>query len=134
MCWEPILLTAVILPLLDAPYLYLNKNLYLAATKEISGRGYTTRYYSAVLVYLALALGIAVLAVPNIRTSSWNNLILDSMKWGGILGLVAYATFDFTMHFMFDDWTLQIAVQDTVWGGVLCSLAAGIVAVIMSKM
>jgi len=72
--------------------------------------------------------------VPNIRSTNWNTLLLDAMKWGGILGLVAYATFDFTMHFMFDDWTLQIAVQDTVWGGVLCSLAAGIVAVIMSKM
>jgi len=132
MCWQAIILSTILIPLLDAPYLYLNKDLYLAATKAISGgRGYTSRYYSAVLVYIGLAIGIAVLAVPNIRTSSWNSLVLDSLKWGGILGLAAYATFDFTAHFMFNDWTLRIAVQDTIWGTILCSLAAGIVALML---
>jgi uncharacterized membrane protein len=134
MCLQAILLSTVLIPLLDAPYLYLNKDLYLAATKAISGgRGFTNRYYSALLVYIALAIGVAVLAVPNIRTSSWNTLVLDSLKWGGIFGLAAYATFDFTAHFMFDDWTLRIAVMDTIWGTILCSLAAGIVALIMSR-
>jgi len=134
MCWQAILLSTFIIPLLDAPYLYLNKDLYLSATKAISGgRGFSNRYYSAILVYIALAIGITVLAVPNIRTSSWNSLVLDSLKWGGILGLAAYATFDFTAHFMFDDWTLRLAVQDTIWGTILCSLVAGLVALIMSK-
>jgi len=134
MCWQSILLSTVLIPLLDAPYLYLNKDLYLSATKAISGgRGFSNRYYSAILVYIALAIGITVLAVPNIRTSSWNSLVLDSLKWGGILGLAAYATFDFTAHFMFDDWTLRLAVQDTIWGTILCSLVAGLVALIMSK-
>lgn len=132
MCWQAILLSTIIIPLLDAPYLYLNKDVYLAATKAISGgRGYTNRYYSVVLVYIALAIGVSVLAVPNIRTSSWDTLVLDSLKWGGILGLAAYATFDFTAHFMFNDWTLRLAVMDTIWGTILCSLAAGIVAWIL---
>jgi uncharacterized membrane protein len=133
MCWLAILISTFIIPLLDAPYLYLNKDLYLSATKAIASRGYTSRYYSVVLVYIGLAIGIAVLSIPNIRTSSWNTLILDSLKWGGILGLASYATIDFTMHFMFDDWTLRIAVQDTIWGFILCSLAAGITALIMTK-
>jgi len=129
MCWQAILLSIVLLPIIDAPYLYLNKDLYLAATKSISGgRGFTSRYYSAVLVYIALALGIAFLAVPNISTSSWQALALDALKWGGIFGIAAYATFDFTAHFMFDGWTFQIAVMDTIWGGILCSLVAGVVA------
>ena len=132
MCWQAILLSTIIISLLDAPYLYLNKDVYLAATKAISGgRGYTNRYYSVVLVYIALAIGVSVLAVPNIRTSSWDTLVLDSLKWGGILGLAAYATFDFTAHFMFNDWTLRLAVMDTIWGTILCSLAAGIVAWIL---
>lgn len=129
MCWQAILLSIVLLPIIDAPYLYLNKDLYLAATKSISGgRGFTSRYYSAVLVYISLALGIAVLAIPNIRTSSWQALASDALKWGGIFGIAAYATFDFTTHFMFDGWTFQIAVMDTIWGGILCSLVAGVVA------
>ena len=132
MCWKAILLSIIILPIIDAPYLYLNKDLYLSATKAITkGREYTSRYYSAVLVYIALAIGVAVLAIPNIRTSSWDTLVLDSLKWGGVLGLAAYATFDFTAHFMFDDWTLRLAVMDTIWGTILCSLAAGIVALML---
>lgn len=128
MCWQAILLSILILPLIDAPYLYLNKDLYITATKAISGRGFTSRYYSVLLVYIALALGIAFLAVPNIRTSSMNSLVIDSLKWGGIFGIATYASIDFTMHFMFNDWTLRIAVQDTIWGGILCSLVAGAVA------
>lgn len=125
-------LSILLILILDAPYLYLNKDLYLAATKSISGRrGFTSRYYSPFLVYIALALGITVLAVPNIRTSSWQTLILDALKWGGILGITAYATFDFTTHFMFDGWTFQIAVMDTIWGGILFSLVAGTVAWIL---
>lgn len=131
MCWQAILLSILLLLVIDAPYLYMNKDLYLSATKAISGRGFTSRYYSAVLVYIALALGIAILAVPNIRTSSWNTHILDSIKWGGLFGLTAYATFDFTMHFMFQDWKLGVAVMDTIWGAILCSLVAGLVAWIL---
>jgi uncharacterized membrane protein len=132
MFWKAFLLSLLLLPIIDAPYLYLNKDLYLAITKSISGRGFTSRYHSALLVYIALALGIAVLAVPNIRTASWDTLVIDSIKWGGVFGIAAYATFDFTMHFMFNDWTLGVAIMDTIWGGVLCSLVAGCIAYILN--
>ena len=106
----------------------------MARTKAISGSGFTTRYYSALIVYLALGLGITYLAVPNIRTNAGINvLILDAMRWGGIFGLVSYATFDFTTHFMFAGWDLGVSVMDTVWGGILCSIVAGLVAYAISR-
>jgi uncharacterized membrane protein len=116
---------------IDGPYLYLNKDLYAARTKAISGRGYTNRYYSVLLVYICLALGIVFVSVPNIRTTSIHTLILDSLRWGGLLGLASYGTIDFTMHFMFEGWDLGVAVMDTIWGTILCSLVAGIVAWLM---
>jgi len=131
MCWKAIALATLILPLLDAPYLYLNKDKYQSVNKAISGRGFTTRYYSALLVYIALGIGVAILAIPNIRTSSWETLVLDSLKWGGVVGLVSYATFDFTIHFMFQDWKLQLAIMDTIWGSILCALTSGIVALLL---
>jgi uncharacterized membrane protein len=106
-----------------------NKDLYAARTKAISGSGFTNRYYSAFLVYLALGLGITLLAVPHIRTSSGTQtLVLDAMRWGGLFGLTAYATFDFTTHFMFQGWDLKTSIMDTIWGGILCSIVAGLVA------
>ena len=133
MCWKSLLLSILLLILVDAPYLYLNKDLYTARTKAISGSGFTNRYYSALLVYLALGLGIALLAVPHIRTNDgFKTLVLDALRWGGIFGIASYATFDFTMHFMFQGWDLGVSIMDTVWGGVLCSIVAGCVAYLTS--
>jgi hypothetical protein len=110
--------------LVDAPYLYLNSKMYEKKTIAISGKTYTKRYYSALIVYLALALGIVFLALPRIRKNSLKNRATDAILYGGVFGLASYATFDFTMHFMFEDWDLGVSIMDSVWGGILCSIVA----------
>jgi uncharacterized membrane protein len=109
---------------IDAPYLYLNSKLYTDITRSISGKTFTTRYYSALIVYLALALGVFVLVLPKIRKDTTRNMLYDSLLYGGVLGIVSYATFDFTAHFMFDGWTLGVSIMDTIWGATLCSLVS----------
>ena len=115
---------------IDAPYLYLNADLYKKKTNAISGKNYTKRYYSAVLVYMALALGIVVLALPRMNinaNTSIKNRIINAILYGGIFGLASYATFDFTMHFMFDGWDLSVSIMDSLWGGILCSIVTFII-------
>ena len=124
------ILCVVIFMIVDAPYLYINADLYKNKTKSISGESYTKRYYSAVIVYLALALGVIFLVLPRLDISSNITLqkrIQNSIIYGGIFGLTSYATFDFTMHFMFEGWTLGVSILDSVWGGVLCSIVAFII-------
>jgi len=116
--------------MIDAPYLYINADLYKNKTKSISGKSYTNRYYSAVIVYLALALGVIFLVLPRMNINSdtkLQNRIQNAVIYGGIFGLASYATFDFTMHFMFEGWTLDVSIMDSVWGGILCSIVAFIV-------
>lgn len=116
--------------LVDAPYLYLNANLYKKKTTKISGKDYTKRYYSAVIVYLALALGITILALPRLNINANTTLqsrINNSILYGGVFGLSTYATFDFTMHFMFDGWDLGVSIMDSLWGGILCSIVTFII-------
>jgi uncharacterized membrane protein len=126
MCITKFLLIILVFILVDAPYLYINRNLYGGKIKAITGNSntrFTTRYYSALMVYMALALGILVLVLPRIRnTSNKNDVLADSILYGGIFGLTAYATFDFTIHFMFNDWGLGVSIMDTIWGGILCSI------------
>ena len=110
--------------LIDAPYLYLTSNLYSGIVKNISAKAITNRYYSGAIVYIALALGLVTLVIPNVRTNSLKNIVKDSVMYGGIFGLVAYATFDFTNHYLFDGWPLSISVIDTVWGAVLSTLVS----------
>jgi len=124
------LLCIIIFIVIDAPYLYLNANLYKDRTTAISGRKYTKRYYSAIIVYIALSLGVLVLALPRMRTSKDTMLkdrLLDAIIYGGTFGLASYATFDFTMHFMFEDWDLGVSVMDSIWGGILCSIVTFII-------
>lgn len=118
------LASIVLFMLVDAPYLYLNSKMYEKKTIAISGKTFTKRYYSAVIVYLALALGIVFLALPRMRKDTVKNRIQDAILYGGIFGLTSYATFDFTMHFMFEDWDLGVSIMDSVWGGILCSIVA----------
>lgn len=121
------LLCIIIFMAADAPYLLLNYKLYKKHTIAISGKDYTKRYYSAVLVYLALALGVTVLVLPlmNITANmSIQNRIKNAVIYGGVFGLATYATFDFTMHFMFDGWSLGVSIMDSIWGSILCSIVA----------
>jgi hypothetical protein len=65
--------------LLDAPYLYLTSNIYSSIVKNISGKSLTNRYYSGALVYIALAIGVITLVIPNVRTNSLMNIVKDSL-------------------------------------------------------
>ena len=61
------------------------------------------------------------------------NIVKDSIMYGGIFGLVAYATFDFTNHFMFEGWPLSVSIMDTVWGTVLSTLVTIIYCYLANK-
>jgi uncharacterized membrane protein len=124
----------IILIACDAPYLAICKNLYANATKKISGREYAFRIYSGIIVYIALALGLIVLVLPRINTKgTMIEILRDCAMFGGVFVIVSYATFDFTMHFMFDDWTLALSLLDTFWGGLLCTLVSFLFIVISKK-
>ncbi len=127
-----LLVGSIIALLLDIPYLMLTKTLILDTTNKINNnRGYAFRYYSAVIVYLAISLGLIVLVLPRIKpTKSKLELLKQCVLYGGIYGLTSYSIFDFTMHFMFKEWTLSLAVMDAIWGGLLCSLATYILVTI----
>ena len=127
MCMLAYLVCVVMFMLVDALYLYTNAKMYEKKTIAISGKSFTKRYYSAVIVYLALALGIVFLALPRMRKNSLKNRATDAILYGGVFGLASYATFDFTMHFMFEDWDLGVSIMDSVWGGILCSIVAFVV-------
>jgi uncharacterized membrane protein len=127
------IICVVLFAICDSPYLYLNKSLFQEKIREISGRGMTTRYYSGLIVYLALSIGLTIFVLPLIRKDNNENIIYDSILYGGLFGLSVYATFDFTIHIMFSDWNLQVAIMDTLWGGILCSLVSIIISFISKK-
>ena len=123
------LLTMILTFIVDLPYLYLNNNLFKKKTMAISGKPYpNNRIYSAILVYIAIALGLVVFVLPKIDTSKTLTIrIQDSLFYGGLFGLVSYSIFDFTNHFMFEGWDIYVSVMDAIWGGVLCSIVSFVI-------
>ena len=83
---------------------------------------------AAAAFYLIYFVGIVVFAVmPAAKTGGWASAIL----LGGLLGLVAYATYDLTNLATFSRWPLVVTVVDMVWGTFITAVAslAGFVAI-----
>ena len=83
---------------------------------------------AAAAFYLIYFVGIVVFAVmPAARNGGW----VSALSLGGLLGLVAYATYDLTNLATFSRWPLVVTVVDMVWGTLVTALAslAGFVAI-----
>lgn len=71
--------------------------------------------------YALYALGILVFAVmPGVRDDSWRTAAL----LGGLLGLVAYGTYDLTNFATLKGWPMTMTFVDMAWGMVLTAATA----------
>ena len=79
------------------------------------------QWLPAILFYLLFIAGLIILAVlPGIEAGSW----LKACALGGLLGMIAYATYDLTNLSTLKNWPLVVTVVDIVWGTVLASVVA----------
>lgn len=104
------LIALVLIPVIDAPWLYLQSTAIggLRMFEKIQGSPVSMRLLPAVVVYIALA--FLLLQQTNVLQAA-------------LSGAATYAVYDFTNLAVFKDYTLQFAVLDTLWGGVLFAAA-----------
>jgi uncharacterized membrane protein len=115
------LFITAILTLLFLDYIWIGiiyKNKYMNAIVSVQGSELTVRYGSAIVVYLAIATMIIVWVLPRVEavTKNKSDLMMNSFKYGGLLGGLSYAIFNFTNNAIFKNWTLETAIVDTLWG------------------
>lgn len=75
----------------------------------------------AALVYVLLAIGIALFVVPRSQ-SMWQAATL-----GLLFGLVVYGVYDLTNYATLERWTAALMLTDIAWGSFACALASGFV-------
>lgn len=83
---------------------------------------------AAAALYVIYFVGIVVFAVlPAARSDRWGAAIM----LGGLLGLVAFATYDLTNLATLSRWPLVVVIVDLFWGIFVTALAslAGFVAI-----
>lgn len=74
---------------------------------------------SALLVYLAIVLGIIFFVVPKA-----NGNALAGLMWGAAFGAITYGIYDFTNYAVLATWPLKITIIDFFWGITLCAVTS----------
>ncbi len=83
---------------------------------------------AAVLFYILYPIGLVAFAIwPGFGMAS----PVQAMKYGALLGLVAYGTYDLTNMAVVQGFTWRIALIDLAWGTALSAVAAGLTTRIM---
>ena len=77
----------------------------------------------AVLFYILFTIGLMVLAVfPAVDRGS----LIRAVVFSGLLGLIAYATYDLTNLSSIKNWPLIITVVDIAWGTTLAAISGAL--------
>ena len=101
------LLSCIIIIIIDIPWLYIQSGRSQKIVKDISG-SFQLRLWAALPVYIALAYLL---------------LQQTSLMGAFLSGLAVYAVYDFTTLALFKKYPLSFALIDTLWGGVVMSIA-----------
>ena len=83
------------------------------------------------LFYLVYVVGVVILAVnPALEKGQWTIALL----YGGLLGLVAYGTYDITNLATLKTWPPIVSIVDMIWGTVLTASVATIAYFVTSSL
>ena len=106
---KTIILSGVLFLAIDAIYLTNFSNFFNKLVKNIQGSKIKFNVLGAVICYIFLILGL-------------NYFILSRNKSpfeASLFGLVIYGVYESTNYAIFDKWSLEALMLDTIWGGIL---------------
>ncbi|HZK61866.1 MAG TPA: DUF2177 family protein, partial [Anaerovoracaceae bacterium] len=87
-------------------------------------------WLAAIIFYLLFIVGLVTFVIsPALEKHSW----LSAIIFGGLFGLITYATYDLTNLATMKDWPLLVTVVDLIWGTVLAASVSVITYVIAVK-
>ena len=112
-----LLFSAVILLSLDFIYLNLTKSVFKTQVFKIQHGVMNVKLIPAILCYFFLVIGLNYFILQSHRT------ILEAF----LLGFIIYGVFDSTNLAIFKNYEWNVAIMDTVWGGVLFALTTWII-------
>ena len=112
MDYKKLLLTAVTLVVVDIGFLYFMGPYFGKMVKSIQGNDMVLNNLTAFITYVILVLQIYYFIIS--KNASYTDAF--------ILGSTTYAIFDFTNLSVFKNYNINIALVDSIWGGVLYML------------
>lgn len=99
----------IIILLVDSIWLYLIKDKYANQVEIIQKESMKINLYSALVTYILIAIGLFYLTDLKPQKAF-------------LFGVVGYGIYDFTNGAIFNNWDFNLAVADTLWGGILSAV------------
>jgi len=97
----------------DLPWLYVSRKWSQKMFEKVQGGiPLRVRWEGVPIVYAALAI-----LIQSARSTTE----------AGVIGLSSYAIYDFTNYSILKKYSLQFALMDTIWGGILMTIVWNIV-------
>jgi len=107
-----LLIAAILLVLIDSIYLNLMKKYISNVITKVQGPNLKFNYISALICYIFLITGLSYfILIPR-----------KSVQDAFLLGIVIYGVYESTTYALFQNWSLIVAIIDTLWGGILFAL------------
>jgi uncharacterized membrane protein len=98
--------------------------------KDIQGTSLNVNMVYAFITYILIPLGLLIFVYPKIDDNKW---LEQSILFGFLWGVITYGIFDFTNLGLLSKYPLDLAIIDTLWGGILCAIVLTITKYIFSK-
>mgnify|MGYP003954139591 CR=1 FL=1 len=111
------IIVAVLLGILDYIWLYFifqNTWRKMITNIQLTPMKLNTTYI--IPAYILMTLSIVIFVIPKINS---NNILKDSILYGGCMGLIIYGIFDLTNLIVFKNYSKNIAFMDITWGTLL---------------
>jgi len=112
--YSDIVISGLVMLGLDAAYLSLIKEPYLQQIENIQLTKPSVKMIGVFLSYAFMIFGINYFILQKKAS------LLDAF----LFGLVIYGVYDATAYALFTKWSLNLAVIDTLWGGILMMTTA----------
>jgi uncharacterized membrane protein len=119
---KKIIISTIVILILDGTYIYANKSMFQDTVVNIQRVVMQVKPIPVILVYLLLVIVINYFIIQKNRSH------LEAF----LLGFCIYGIYEGTNHAMFKKWPLQIALMDTIWGGILFSATTYITYILLS--
>jgi uncharacterized membrane protein len=109
---KEVILSTIVLLILDAGFIYLNKDLFQHQIAAVQRVILQFRPEGAMICYFLLAIGINYFIIQK------NRSILEAF----LLGFIIYGVYESTNYSTLKKWSPYLAIMDTLWGGTLFAL------------
>lgn len=106
---------------IDGVVLSMLSNLWKKTIEDVQHKSFIPKLHYAFGSYFLIIFGQYYFVYKHIKKSNW---VYDSIINGFLFGFVLYGVFDFTNLAIFSNYSLNTAIIDMIWGGILLSFTS----------